>query len=202
MHFNPRSPHGERRWRLAKPIPTTYFNPRSPRGERLIEEIWYNIDNDFNPRSPRGERHPIHLALQMDSLSISIHAPRGGSDVYSFRRFAQYCNFNPRSPRGERQRLTNTGIAPPSFQSTLPVGGATFERCWIDFKVDISIHAPREGSDVNAIKEQWRYIFISIHAPREGSDYFFLYFSFQFAISIHAPREGSDNCSQCFQRRR
>ena len=33
------------------------------------------------------------------------------------------------------------------FQSTLPVRGATFDRLALEFYDDISIHAPREGSD-------------------------------------------------------
>ena len=56
-------------------------------------------------------------------------------------------NFNPRSPRGERRGIVTRGSA----------------------IVGISIHAPREGSDVLNIC-------VSVAAP----------------ISIHAPREGSD----------
>ena len=56
-------------------------------------------------------------------------------------------NFYPRSPRGER---------PPSHSSTA-------------FQLLISIHAPREGSDV-AISTSPYNTDISIHAPREGSD--------------------------------
>ena len=57
-----------------------------------------------------------------------------------------------------------------SFQSTLPVRGAT--ACAQKTVRDeyISIHAPREGSDA----AQWLLTArgrISIHAPREGSDY-------------------------------
>ena len=57
-HFNPRSPHGERR--TAPRICTSAsrnFNPRSPHGERPRRTRrrccprWY-----FNPRSPHGER--------------------------------------------------------------------------------------------------------------------------------------------------
>ena len=80
--------------------------------------------------------------------SISIHAPRGGSDNLSesFLSFVQY--FNPRSPWGERPYASNLphpavliSIHAPRggsdllytcrekmvwvFQSTLPVGGAT-----------------------------------------------------------------------------
>ena len=56
---------------------------------------------------------------------------------------------------------------------------------------EISIHAPREGSDFRHVVCAGGFI-ISIHAPREGSDWFHAFdFCFR-AISIHAPREGSD----------
>ena len=55
------------------------------------------------------------------------------------------------------------------FQSTLPVRGATIVLAKDAYKVTISIHAPREGSDgVEEKYQQW--LRISIHAPREGSD--------------------------------
>ena len=63
--------------------------------------------------------------------------------------------------------------------------------------VDISIHAPREGSD-KANHRAKRGIHISIHAPREGSDPLGPDGQVADHISIHAPREGSDYpiCSQ------
>ena len=55
------------------------------------------------------------------------------------------------------------------FLSTLPVRGATDGLAIDPERICISIHAPREGSDLHAdidkIARQ-----ISIHAPREGSD--------------------------------
>ena len=57
---------------------------------------------------------------------ISIHAPRGGSDLR----------------RGECTRL------PKQFQSTLPAGGATHSKASGGGKPGISIHAPRGGSDL------------------------------------------------------
>ena len=78
----------------------------------------------------------------------------------------------------------------------------------------ISIHAPREGSDIctsstipsggdfyprsprgerRAAEEADRRMeLISIHAPREGSDRVKAGRTLQLVISIHAPREGSD----------
>ena len=60
-------------------------------------------------------------------------------------------------------------LRPMRFQSTLPARGATVDRDFKDKSGEISIHAPREGSDIG-----WADIrstnSISIHAPREGSD--------------------------------
>ena len=56
----------------------------------------------------------------------------------------------------------------------------------------ISIHAPREGSDLHAKCVDGQYLFISIHAPREGSDRGGIRPAHRAPISIHAPREGSD----------
>ena len=59
------------------------------------------------------------------------------------------------------------------FQSTLPVRGAT--GLDLDIAVpllEISIHAPREGSDDGSTPRRFIADTISIHAPREGSDGF------------------------------
>ena len=125
--------------------------------------------------------------------SISIHAPRGGSDRYlqfgamprrrfqstlpvggatsatSFRFHNNY-DFNPRSPWGERP---STVVKTPTitiFQSTLPVGGATADILFSPIVFKISIHAPRGGSD--RLRACLRPLLtISIHAPRGGSDF-------------------------------
>ena len=56
---------------------------------------------------------------------ISIHAPRGGSDMESLLISAKPDYFNPRSPWGERLLSQQFGTSTALFQSTLPVGGAT-----------------------------------------------------------------------------
>ena len=57
---------------------------------------------------------------------------------------------------------------------------------------DISIHAPRVGSDLILIARAADAQKISIHAPRVGSD-ICSYIPIPAAtISIHAPRVGSD----------
>ena len=104
--------------------------------------------------------------------SISIHAPRVGSDLAHDNTHPFVLNFNPRSPRGERQgraaelqrrqhfnprsprgerRRTSSLSAPVIvFQSTLPAWGATSQHASFYETCLISIHAPRVGSDPRA----------------------------------------------------
>ena len=104
-------------------------------------------------------------------VSISIHAPRGGSDVNQGKKAKQSLDFNPRSPRGERPVLADGHCSPYRFQSTLPAGGATTEHTGLQAGAPrISIHAPRGGSDWARMSEDRIPVTISIHAPRGGSD--------------------------------
>ena len=100
------------------------FNPRSPHGERQPKPPPLRGLRNFNPRSPHGERHSI-IDYQSAGFTISIHAPRTGSDVVvkvPICRAAEFqstlpargatsaraqlplrpAHFNPRSPHGER----------------------------------------------------------------------------------------------------
>ena len=145
---------------------------------------------------------------------ISIHAPREGSDGGLRQLLGQPWHFYPRSPRGERLLLAGCRLCGCKFLSTLPARGATTGGRKKRVTGPISIHAPREGSDVQ-LRHRHGKRPISIHAPREGSD--FWYWSIEYRpssflstlpargatvpagcggktrkISIHAPREGSD----------
>ena len=111
----------------------------------MRHRIWHP-HNHFNPRSPCGERL-LRQADLLIGILISIHAPRAGSDCFNTVLSLPPLNFNPRSPCGERpvalwaaatgqnfnprspcgerlsRYLQDNGIV--SFQSTLPVRGAT-----------------------------------------------------------------------------
>ena len=77
--------------------------------------------------------------------------------------------FNPRSPWGERLGSGDHVLILVTFQSTLPVGGATVDKGFSIATWGISIHAPRGGSDRSmSLVEVGRET--SIHAPRGGSD--------------------------------
>ena len=79
--------------------------------------------NHFNPRSPHGERRP------RDILELF------------------FTHFNPRSPHGERPCASASCVWRAAFQSTLPARGATRWRGVACVAGNISIHAPRTGSD-------------------------------------------------------
>jgi len=56
------------------------FNPRSPHGERLGLLVYrLSFRSGFNPRSPHGERQNSRRRT-ISFSSVSIHAPRMGSD--------------------------------------------------------------------------------------------------------------------------
>ena len=158
----------------TRPSPTTpaaagNFYPRSPRGERRLGRPPPWLEIDFYPRSPRGERRN-HSALLTQGFHISIHAPREGSDRPAKAGQFSNHNFYPRSPRGERPGLFAVAFQAAQFLSTLPARGATPPE-WLGQRfLDISIHAPREGSDVSIFLGGHLHAPISIHAPREGSD--------------------------------
>ncbi len=148
-----------------------YFNPRSPWGERRIAGTVSGHGFQISIHAPRGGSDIKVLTKFLASTSISIHAPRGGSDTARSAGGNARRHFNPRSPWGERP-FSDVGCLPESllFQSTLPVGGATSNCQTCNQHCHISIHAPRGGSDAccKGYAGRWS---ISIHAPRGGSDY-------------------------------
>ena len=169
-----------------------HFNPRSPWGERPTFDIFKPDGVIISIHAPRGGSDNLWVNA-IATCEISIHAPRGGSDGYTSEAQIMISDFNPRSPWGERraplvpldrranfnprspwgERLGSNGqsavnidfnprspwgerlVAVPvrvpvlRFQSTLPVGGATKGIARQNLIHKISIHAPRGGSDVS-----------------------------------------------------
>ena len=101
---------------------------------------------DFNPRSPCGER----LSCFYDDFQRKVFQstlPVWGATCCMLRVFPGFPYFNPRSPCGERRRATAGGRRKGDFNPRSPCGErlcSCGERKEPD---DISIHAPRVGSD-------------------------------------------------------
>ena len=123
-------------------------------------------------------------------------------------------NFNPRSPCGERpvnsedfplRRIFQSTLPVwgatledyvtqrfEEFQSTLPVWGATHAQQKTSQSQNISIHAPRVGSDVIRNTLQIVHRDFNPRSPCGERPVAIIVPSFLIAISIHAPRVGSD----------
>ena len=100
------------------------FNPHSPCGERLRYLNPMRSSPYFNPHSPCGERQ--HQSCSGPRIrSISIHTPLAGSD----------------------RRSILPVLLMMSFQSTLPLRGATRHLQLGRERRQISIHTPLAGSD-------------------------------------------------------
>ena len=170
----------------------------------------------FNPRSPWGER-PDAAHRRHRHPAISIHAPRGGSDVCIDCRHNLILGISIHAPRGGSDGLLTGGpdedeefqstlpvggataygktkqVARCGFQSTLPVGGATLTTAirgaaFGEFQSTLPVGGATCAGLLGADLDV-----ISIHAPRGGSDLFsVLFLTSVKTISIHAPRGGSD----------
>ena len=149
LHFNPRSPHGERRAFILFIKRQTKFQSTLPARGATFYQFANIVDSDnisihaprtgsdatggdkqafgacnFNPRSPHGERQGTRFKPTA-AVPISIHAPRTGSDIFINSYTIHHCYFNPRSPHGERLAANAELSVKGQFQSTLPARGAT-----------------------------------------------------------------------------
>ena len=113
----------------------------------------------------------VMLPSAAGSGSISIHAPRGGSDFVHEIANAIVDVISIHAPRGGSDSITAwTKPQPTIFQSTLPVGGAT---CSVrSFLFPGPYFNPRSpwGERPPCFSAVLASIEISIHAPRGGSD--------------------------------
>ena len=125
-----------------------YFNPRSPCGERLPSFTSQGFTNPFQSTLPVWGA-TVGTYAEVNRSTISIHAPRVGSDSGGPENIRDGEYFNPRSPCGERPRQDCRNYRICVFQSTLPVWGATNARTDKIVLYIISIHAPRVGSDAS-----------------------------------------------------
>ena len=103
-------------------------------------------------------------------MRISIHAPRGGSDQINPHTTANILHFNPRSPWGERLVEWFNAQASSLFQSTLPVGGATWRCQPREARVKQFQSTLPVGGATYQTQQGFSSLAISIHAPRGGSD--------------------------------
>ena len=171
-HFNPRSPHGERRQMNATAQAVPPFQSTLPARGATCNTPYVAISKKFQSTLPaRG------------ATSGYMHLSYGDS------------HFNPRSPHGERRQMNATAQAVPPFQSTLPARGATCNTPYVAISKKFQSTLPARGATRHCYIIKVSSQFQST-LPARGATVGTGISSPDRLISIHAPRTGSD-ANQC-----
>ena len=125
IHFNPRSPCGERLFRSKSAHFLHDFNPRSPCGERLAAMPAPPPTREISIHAPRVGSDDRRADQGHCRPGISIHAPRVGSDGLGGKYILFHFLFQSTLPVWGATCLAKSRMATIIFQSTLPVWGAT-----------------------------------------------------------------------------
>ena len=150
--FNPRSPHGERRSGVYATRYSIQFQSTLPargateRFRRVLQAMSISI---HAPRTGSDTKGTIQARL---NTIISIHAPRTGSDKASINsRLSDLISIHaPRTGSDSSPRFPAESTA--YFNPRSPHGERPADAQQHDHKAWISIHAPRTGSDLNSIR--------------------------------------------------
>ena len=196
--FNPRSPHGERRYQALADLPVTIISIHAPRtGSDLNAEKEANGAIEFQSTLPaRGATCAKRRELATLARFQSTLPARGATLTWQTCRIRKN-HFNPRSPHGERPRWSSSPCAARChFNPRSPHGERRKSHFFSRFFAKISIHAPRTGSDASACSLSIRARRFQSTLPARGATVAADVQERGDSISIHAPRTGSD-CLRC-----
>ena len=115
-----------------------------------------------------------------------------GSDTSRFKVTTSKIDFNPRSPHGERPVERRYFIKISDFNPRSPHGERRYYDDFLHLTDEISIHAPRMGSDFPSLTVMLDSFVFQSTLPAWGATDLMVLESFCSIISIHAPRMGSD----------
>ena len=101
--FQSTLPAGEATFAAPLCLGTVKFQSTLPAGEATHQGQHHPNRKQFQSTLPAGEATTEQISLG-DLIVISIHASRGGSDLFLFISKFNPENFNPRFPRGKRQK--------------------------------------------------------------------------------------------------
>ena len=168
--FNPRSPWGERQATYSDAMWSKIFQSTLPvGGATKVLLNWLELDA-ISIHAPRGGSDAAKTSPSSSVNVFQSTLPVEGATPLRGLSSAGW-NFNPRSPWGGSDRDSRISHRTSmTFQSTLPVGGATqkVKTAKIDglFQSTLPVgeRRVRAGSVPNRRE-------ISIHAPRGGSDW-------------------------------
>ena len=214
LHFNPRSPHGERHDATQPTIMQLIISTHAPRtGSDVLRRDYIGIKRTFQPTLPArgatyGANRETERSLFQPTLpargatrggghrgqgqTISTHAPRTGSDRHSAGRWCRLTwNFNPRSPHGERRLLPLRRVVHPDFNPRSPHGERHLKAFRLPWPSGFQPTLPARGATHTANFSRSSSVFQPT-LPARGATAETLAFATSPQISTHAPRTGSD----------
>ena len=116
--------------------------------------------------TPREGSDRPHVGSITGYISFQSTLPARGATAKSCTPATPNMNFNPHSPRGERRHIVLICYNILEFQSTLPARGATPSTLPNNCDITISIHTPREGSDLRKVHPLHDKRNFNPHSPR------------------------------------
>ena len=144
-NFNPRSPCGERRGRFLGSTKHSLFQSTLPLRGATFPLQAHGRSLFISIHAPLAGSDVPYPAYAETSV-ISIHAPLAGSDKYKISVLRSFFDFNPRSPCGERPDWTHGISSQSTFQSTLPLRGATVAFLTQDTAIRFQSTLPLRGA--------------------------------------------------------
>ena len=215
-NFNPRSPHGERRFIVCFAVNRAEFQSTLPARGATNAALLLKRSISFQSTLPARGATPWRRCAPTTAADFNPRSPHGERPVRAYPHGTTCPDFNPRSPHGERRDVAERRAGRVGFQSTLPARGATGGRTGMNGgELAFQSTLPARGATLpkppqlllphpqfqstlpargatHAPRSCQGGCGISIHAPRTGSDSATTGVFPALAISIHAPRTGSD----------
>ena len=123
--FNPRSPHGERRYIMPRRRYGAKFQPTLPARGATLHHAAPPLRREISTHAPRTGSDIRTRTQSICTSKISTHAPRTGSDVNVSGAVLVQHRFQPTLPHGERQRVHRVRGAGDVISTHAPARGAT-----------------------------------------------------------------------------
>ena len=192
-HFNPHTPRGARQRDVDFGVIPKTFQSTCPARGTTDCSCGYVVLRRISIHVPREGHDRSKMSVPPLTTRFQSTCPARGTTVFARRLCIRGKEISIHVPREGHDSVQSPRLTHPSgFQSTCPARGTTSRECRrLGQTLDFNPRAPRGARRAENVG-YWGRLWISIHVPREGHDITAVRFMATLAISIHVPREGHD----------
>ena len=173
---------------------TVSFNPRAPCGARPVICLRILDSVEVSIHAPRAGRDRLS-ALAWYGKRVSIHAPRAGRDPSGASPRGTVRSFNPRAPCGARHHLHHRRSAASRFNPRAPCGARRHTDLERSKYMAFQSTRPVRGATLTSCTWSGSRLFQSTR-PVRGATTLRNSSGTSSRVSIHAPRAGRDRGRQ------